>query len=144
LLVKVKVENFQNRRVFLLTYDEFDKRVEKLNDPAVDIDTIFKDDKEEPILIAKAYIDISGLAKKPENPNKTEVFPVVAEFEGNLDVSVNLCDQNGIAKEPGENPNDILDGALDFKVKITQVSNLPDDFCRGVYCSYRLTGFKDD
>lgn len=37
-----------------------------------------------------------------------------------------------------DDPQDLLNQPLDFKVKISSISNLPEDFCKNVYCEYEF------
>lgn len=37
-----------------------------------------------------------------------------------------------------DEPNDLINTALDFKVKISQLFNLPEDLCRDIYCEYQF------
>jgi hypothetical protein len=35
-----------------------------------------------------------------------------------------------------DDPNDLLNTSISFKVKISHISNLPQDFCRNIFCEY--------
>lgn len=43
-------------------------------------------------------------------------------------------DEEQLPDEP--EPQDLLNERLDFKVKIEKLTNLPEDFCRNIYCEY--------
>jgi len=60
--------------------------------------------------------------------------------KGEIHMNIIPCDENGnedLDEEmiPDE-ANDLLNKRLDFKVKIDKLTNLPEDFCRNIYCEY--------
>ena len=56
------------------------------------------------------------------------------------------CDENGMEDLDEEllpdDPMDLLNQELNFKVKISHISNLPADFCSNIYCEYKF--YMDD
>lgn len=56
------------------------------------------------------------------------------------------CDENGNEdldeEQLPDEPGDLLNERIDFKVKIDKLTNLPEDFCRNIYCEYQF--FMDD
>lgn len=37
-----------------------------------------------------------------------------------------------------DDPMDLINQQLDFKVKISHISSLPEDFCSNIYCEYEF------
>jgi hypothetical protein len=85
---------------------------------------------------------LEGLAYLMDNPRKIPIVATNNKIYGQLDINVVPCNENG-DEELNEDlltddPMDLLNQALDFKVKISQISNLPEDFCREIYCEYEF------
>lgn len=74
----------------IMTDEEFTKKVEMLDDESIDIDTIFVKKDEKPLLIGKAFVDISGLVNKTQAASETVILYNYEKFEGKLDISVKL------------------------------------------------------
>ena len=37
-----------------------------------------------------------------------------------------------------DEPTDLLNQSISFKVKIDKIENLPEDFCRNIFCEYKF------
>ena len=37
-----------------------------------------------------------------------------------------------------DEPIDLINSTLDFKIKISHLTNLPEDFCRDIFCEYEF------
>ena len=60
---------------------------------------------------------------------------------GQLHYSIVPCKENGDENiESIDDPKKLLGHSLDFKVKISHASGLPDDFCQDMWCDYWFDG----
>ena len=60
---------------------------------------------------------------------------------GQLHVSIVPCKENGDENiDSIDDPKMLLGHSLDFKVKISHASGLPDDFCQDMRCYYWFDG----
>ena len=96
----------------------------------------------QPILLGQAYYILGGLPYLLDNPR---VVPVVApnnDVYGEIHMNVVPCDPDGNEEldedQMTDDPNDLLNEQLDFKVKIEKLTNLPEDFCTNIYCEYQF------
>ena len=52
------------------------------------------------------------------------------------------CEENGNEEldedNISDNPEDLIGNQIDFKVIIENITNLPEDFCRNIYCEYEF------
>jgi hypothetical protein len=52
------------------------------------------------------------------------------------------CDEDGNEEleedELPEDPSEMLNQPLNFKVKIERITGLPEDFCTNIYCEYKF------
>uniref|UniRef100_A0A7S3RZK1 C2 domain-containing protein n=1 Tax=Strombidinopsis acuminata TaxID=141414 RepID=A0A7S3RZK1_9SPIT len=97
-------------------------------------------DVPEPILIGYAYYKLEGLSWLLDNPSTTSIISSTFEVFGKLNLNVIPVDHDGnedLADEmiPDEQ-EDLLERRIDFVVKIDNALDLPQDFCRDVYCQY--------
>jgi len=57
-----------------------------------------------------------------------------------LTINVIPCEEDGnesIDEDMiSDNPEDMIGQSIDFKVKIDNITNLPEDFCRNIFCEY--------
>ena len=37
-----------------------------------------------------------------------------------------------------DEPSDLVNNSLDFKVKISNITNLPENFCTDIFCEYQF------
>ena len=85
---------------------------------------------------------LEGLAYLMDNPRKIPIVASNHQIYGQIDINVVPCDEAGDEELDEDiltdDPMDLLNQTLDFKVKIHQISNLPEDFCRNIYCEYEF------
>jgi len=81
-----------------------------------------------------------------DNPRIVPIASDTNKIYGQVDVNIIPCDENGNEDLDDESvpddPMELLNNTLDFKVKIDRLMNLPENFCRNVYCEY--TFYMDD
>ena len=132
-------ERFQDKlammRDALQTYEDNDfKELDPEQDPFYE--------KQEPILLGQAFYMLEGLAYLMDNPRKIPIVATNNKIYGQLEINVVPCTEDGNEELDEEtltdDPMDLLNNTLDFKVKISQISNLPEDFCRNIYCEYEF------
>ena len=119
----------------LQTYEDNDfKELDPEQDPFYE--------KQEPILLGQAFYMLEGLAYLMDNPRKIPIVATNNKIYGQLEINVVPCTEDGNEELDEEtltdDPMDLLNNTLDFKVKISQISNLPEDFCRNIYCEYEF------
>lgn len=85
---------------------------------------------------------LEGLAYMMDNPVEVPIVATDNKISGQLTVNVVPCEEDGNEELNEENlsddPMDLLNNALDFKVKIDKITGLPPDFCRNIYCEYEF------
>ena len=59
---------------------------------------------------------------------------------GHLFINLIPCEEDGNEDMDEDSipddPNDLLNTSISFKVKISHLSDLPLDFCRNIFCEY--------
>ena len=99
-------------------------------------------EKPEPILLGQAFYMLEGLAYLMDNPHKIPIVGTNSKIYGQIEVNTVPCDEDGNEELNEdlltEDPQDLLNQTLDFKVQISEITNLPEDFCRNIYCEYEF------
>ena len=94
------------------------------------------------MLLGSSYYVLQGLAYLLDNEVEAPIISQSSEVVGQLALNVVPCDENGDSELDEENepldPQELLSQPLNFKVKISHASNLPEDFCRNIYCEYKF------
>lgn len=89
---------------------------------------------------------LEGLGYMIDNPRVIPIMATNHEIYGQVHINVVPCDENGNEDLDEEllpdDPMDLLNQELNFKVKISHISNLPSDFCNNIYCEYKF--YMDD
>jgi hypothetical protein len=85
---------------------------------------------------------LEGLAYLMDNPRDIPIVATNNKIYGQLHVNVVPCNEDG-DEELDEDlltdePMDLLNQTLDFKVKISHMSSLPEDFCSNIFCEYEF------
>ena len=85
---------------------------------------------------------LGGLPYLLDNPRKVPIVAPNNDIHGEIHLNVIPCDPDGNTELDEEmmtdNPEDLLNHQLDFKVKIEKLSNLPENFCRNIFCEYQF------
>ncbi len=75
-----------------------------------------------------------------DNPATISIVGTNSQIMGKLDINVVPVDMDGESDLPDdmipEDPNDLIGHRIDFVVQIAKATELPEDFCRDVYCEY--------
>lgn len=99
-------------------------------------------EKQEPILLGQAFYMLEGLGYLMDNPRVIPIMATNHEIYGQVHINVVPCDENGNEELDEEllpdDPMDLLNQELNFKVQITHISSLPQDFCTNIYCEYKF------
>ena len=97
-------------------------------------------EKQEPILLGSAFYLLGGLPYLMDNPRKIPIIATNSKVYGQLSINVVPCAEDGNESldedEISDEPEALIGNSLDFKVKIENVTNLPEDFCRNIFCEY--------
>ena len=94
-------------------------------------------EKAEPILLGQSFYELEGLSYLLDNPTEINVVATNSEVVGKLQMNLVPCDENG-GEDLDEDllpdePQDLINQSLNFKVKIEKISDLPETFCRDIY-----------
>ena len=96
----------------------------------------------EPIQLGIAYYKLEGLAYMMDNPATVSIVAKDSKIVGKLEVNIVPCCEDGDIEIPEEmipeNPEDIIGSRIDFYVEIKRAFDLPDDFCKDIFCKYVL------
>lgn len=150
--VQVKVENFETGGIYIWSSQKFQDKLMMMRD-ALQMyeDSNFQEldpnddpfyEKQEPILLGKAFYMLEGLAYLMDNPRDVPIVATNNQIYGQLHINLVPCEQDGNEEIDedllNDDPQDLLNQSLDFKVQISHISNLPEDFCRDIYCEYEF------
>lgn len=154
--VQIKVENFEIGQVHIWSCDKFNDKLIMMREACntyeanefealePEEDPFFE--KQEPILLGQAFYILEGLGYMMDNPRVLPIMATNNEIYGEMHINVVPCDENGnedLDEEAlPEDPMDLLEQELHFKVKISHISKLPADFCNNIYCEYKF--YMDD
>lgn len=130
--VQVRVENYENGSVYVWSQEKFrDKLVEMRDAFQTFEDEDFKElakdqdpfyEVPEPILLGSAYYMLGGLPYLLDNPRKVPIVAPNSNVYGEIHLNVVPCDPEGNEEldedQMTDNPEDLLNERLDFKVKI--------------------------
>lgn len=148
--VQVKVENYDTGAIHIWSADKFQDKLVMMRDALqVYEQNDFADlapeqdpfaEKQEPILLGQAFYMLEGLAYLMDNPRTVPIVATNNKIYGQLEINLVPCDEDGnedIDEDLlSDDPADLKDQSLTFKVKISRIANLPEDFCRNIYCEY--------
>lgn len=85
---------------------------------------------------------LGGLPYLLDNPRTVPIVAPNSDVYGEIHLNVVPCGPDGNEEldeeQMTDNPEDLLNERLDFKVKIDQLTNLPEDFCRNIFCEYEF------
>lgn len=154
--MQVKVQNYETGQVYMWSQDKFkDKLIEMRDALQAFEDVDFKDLPKErdpfyevpqPILLGQAYYLLAGLPYLLDNPRTVPIIAPNNDVHGEIHMNVVPCTETGDEEldeeQMPDEPEGLLNERLDFKVKIEKLTNLPEDFCRNIYCEYQF--FMDD
>jgi hypothetical protein len=111
-----------------------DQVIEPENDPF--------NQKQEPIFMGQCFYSLEGLGYLMDNPHTLPVVGTDMQPVGQLTMNVLPCYSDGNEEIDEEqcpdDPSELISQPLDFKVFISHLENLPENFCRDVYCEYRF------
>lgn len=93
-------------------------------------------EKREPILLGYAQYILEGLPYLMDNPRDIPIRSTTNEISGMLHMNIVPCDEHGNEELDEdclpEEAEHILNQELCFKVKISHLTNLPEDFCENM------------
>jgi hypothetical protein len=100
-------------------------------------------EKQEPIELGQAFYVLEGLCLMMDNPRNVPIVSMLTnEIVGEVHINAVPCDENGNEEFEEEDltddPMDMLNKELHFKIKIDKITNLPEDFCRDIFCEYKF------
>lgn len=148
--IQIQVENFDNDTVLLWSTKKFYDKLEMFKDTintVQDSGTTEIDQEEDPfiealqpIFLGQAYYRLEPLAFLIDNPSQVSIIGSNLQVMGKLEVNVMPIDEDGeseIAEDriPDE-PSELVGQRIDFVVEISKAIDLPDNFCKDVYCEY--------
>ena len=93
-------------------------------------------------MLGQAFYMLEGLAYLIDNPRKLPIVATNSSIVGEIFINIVPCEEDGNEDMnedllPDE-PTDLLNQSISFKVKIDTIENLPEDFCRNIFCEYKF------
>jgi hypothetical protein len=89
---------------------------------------------------------LEGLAYLLDNPRDIPIVSTSNKIVGKVFVNIVPCEEDGNEDldedSLPDDPKDLLNTEIFLKVKISHIENLPEDFCRNIFCEYKL--YMDD
>lgn len=148
--VQVKVQNFETGQVYVWSQEKFQNKLMEMRDALQAFeDSDFKDlpreqdpffEEQQPLLLGQAYYMLGGLPYLLDNPRQVPIIAPNNDVHGQIHMNIVPCDDTGNEdldeEQMPDEPEGLLNERLDFKVKIEKLTNLPEDFCRNIYCEY--------
>ena len=147
--ILVRVENFEEGSVYYWNLETFQNRYdmmkqifEKFQDEDFDIFNLNKEedplwDEHKPHLLGFAFYKLEPLAYLINNPSTCNIVSSNGVCNGTLTVDILPYDDDGNEFDDiPDDMNDLVGIAVNFKVYIKEASDLPENFCRGVYVEY--------
>jgi hypothetical protein len=150
--IEIKVENFDQGQIYYWTTDKLMDKLIMMRDalqvyedssaisPEAEEDLFVE--KQEPILLGQAFYLLEGLAYQLDNERTLPIASTTNQINGQLHINVVPCDEHGNEDLDEdmipEDPMDMLNQPMDFKVKIDRITGLPEDFCSNIYCEYKF------
>ena len=87
-----------------------------------------------------AYYKLEGLAYLMDNPTTVSIIGQNSCIMGKLEINVVPVDTDGESEVPDdmipEDPMDLLNQRMDFRVEIVRAFDLKEDFCKDIHCEY--------
>lgn len=85
---------------------------------------------------------MEGLPYLIDNPRSIPIVATSNQMYGMIHLNVVPCEPDG-NEEINEDlltddPKDMINQTLDFKIKVSHITDLPEDFCSNVYCEYKF------
>lgn len=150
--VQIKVQNFDTGQVYMWSQEKFQNKLIEIRDALQLLeDQDFQEltpeqdpfyEEPQPILLGTAYYMLGGLPYLLDNARAVPIIAPNNDVHGEIHMNVVPCDEEGNEELDEEmmsdDPNDLLNERLDFKVKIEKLTNLPKNFCRNIFCEYRF------
>ena len=96
----------------------------------------------EPLPLGQAYYKLEGLAYLMDNPATVSIIGQNSRIMGKLEINVIPVDIDGESEIPEDmipdSPDELIDQRMDFIVQISRAFELPEDFCKDIFCEYSL------
>ena len=77
-----------------------------------------------------------------DNPTQVSIVGKDSKIVGKLEVNIVPCCEDGEIDIPEEHlpeaPEDLINQRIDYKVEIKKAFDLPEDFCKDIFCKYQL------
>jgi len=77
-----------------------------------------------------------------DDPRDVPIVSPSNEIVGKVHINIVPCTEDGSEDIPEEelpeDPSELCNRPIDFKVKITHLSNLPENFGRNIFCEYKF------
>jgi len=75
-----------------------------------------------------------------DNPATVSIVGTNSQIVGKLDINIIPVDTDGESEVPDEylpeTPEDLINNRIDFIVEIKKAYELPEDFCKDIFCEY--------
>mmetsp|Transcript_2220 Transcript_2220/g.3339 ORF Transcript_2220/g.3339 Transcript_2220/m.3339 type:complete len:344 (+) Transcript_2220:2255-3286(+) len=150
--IQIKVENFDTGQVNNWTIEKFQDRLAMMRDnlqqyeenQSMDIAPEHDpfNEKQEAILLGQAFYLLEGLAYLLDDPRKMPIVSPNNQIVGHLHMNIVPCLEDGNEDIPEddlpEQPEDLKDQPLYFKVKISELTNLSENFGSNLHCEYKF------
>lgn len=148
--VQVKMENFETGAIHIWAVEKFQDRLVEMkealnvyeNNQRMEPEADPFNQKQEPIFLGQAFYSLEGLGYLMDNPHTLPIVGTDMQAVGQLTMNVLPCYADGnedIDEEQcPDDPSELISQPLDFKVSISHATNLPENFCRDVYCEYKF------
>lgn len=150
--VQVKVQDFATGSVSVWSCEKFNDKLAMMRDALNSYEqSEFRGQapqdedpfqvEAEPILLGQCFYMLEGLAYQMDNPRTIPIAATNNDICGELVMNVVPCDENGgedlDEDQLTDDPKDLLNQTLDFKVQIEKIMNLVQDYS-DVYCEYKF------
>ena len=156
-IFQIKVDNREDGYFYVWNPDKFVNRVDMMRNmfneyiesggDMPDFSNKEQDpfwDPPEPVLIGKSYLQLKNLGYSLEADEEPRIFTTATNIPGgecgNLKCSYWPCDMGGDGEPADEllvdDPTELLNKEIFFKVKIDKAMNLPNDLCKNVFVTY--------
>ncbi len=150
--IRIIVQNFDNGTILEWNVKKFYDKLEEIkalmdgynegNENLVDDEANPFNESSEPIQLGMAYYKLEGLIYLMDNPATISIVGKDSKIVGKLDVNIVPCCEDGDIDIPDhllpEDPEQLIDSRIDFQVQIKKAYDLPEDFCKDIFCKYQI------
>ncbi|MFO0515319.1 MAG: hypothetical protein ACK5YA_00540, partial [bacterium] len=147
--IMVRVENYEEGSVYYWNLETFQNRYDmmkqifdKYQDEDFDIYNLNRDedplwDENKPSLLGYAFYKLEPLAYLINNPSTSNIISANGDCNGVITLDIIPYDDDGNEfDDVPDDVNELVGTPINFKVYIKEASDLPENFCRGIYVEY--------